>query len=98
MATITLNVPDNIGIDMTELKERLSIYIQSVASTLTRKRETSTKATDVSNAATIGMVKYPKIPNNMEISQEILDLAVGKLPDDVDWDNETRKMWEEMAQ
>lgn len=97
MATITLNVPDNIGIDITDLKQRLSVYVQSVVSALKRGNEVSADVTGVAKDSANSLVDYPKIPQNMEISQEIMDLAIGKLPDNVDWDYEIQEMWEEMA-
>lgn len=89
MATITLNVPDNIGIDMVELKQRLGIYIQTLVTAFLSKSKTDKKSAH--------SIDYPNIPANLQVSQDVLNMAIGKLPNDIDWDKETATMWEEMA-
>lgn len=42
-------------------------------------------------------LKFPKIPKNLQISQEVLDMVVGKLPDDFDYDKEIDNMYMERA-
>lgn len=42
-------------------------------------------------------LKFPKIPKNRPISQEVLDMVVGKLPDDFDYDKEINDMYMERA-
>lgn len=41
---------------------------------------------------------FPKIEKDFEVSQEVLDMVCGLLPDDFDFDKEKEIMWEEMAQ
>lgn len=41
---------------------------------------------------------YPHISQDWKVSKEVLNMAIGPLPKDIDWETETDKMWEEMAQ
>lgn len=41
---------------------------------------------------------YPRISKDWKVSKEVLNMAIGPLPKDMDWEAETDKMWEEMAQ
>ena len=41
---------------------------------------------------------FPKIEKEFEVSQEVLDMVCGTLPEDFDFDKEMEIMWEEMAQ
>lgn len=41
---------------------------------------------------------YPRISKEWKVSKEVLNMAIGPLPKDMDWETETDKMWEEMAQ
>lgn len=41
---------------------------------------------------------YPRISQDWKVSKEVLNMAIGPLPKDIDWETETDKMWEEMAQ
>lgn len=40
---------------------------------------------------------FPKKPKNRKVSSEVLDMVVGKLPDDFDYDKEIDKMYMERA-
>ena len=40
---------------------------------------------------------FPHIPANREISQEVRNMSMGKLPEGFDFERETEKMWEEWA-
>ena len=42
-------------------------------------------------------LKFPKIPKNRPILPEVLDMVVGKLPDDFDYDKEIDDMYMERA-
>ena len=42
-------------------------------------------------------LKFPKIPKGRPISPEVLDMVVGKLPDDFDYDKEIETMYMERA-
>lgn len=41
---------------------------------------------------------FPKIEKDFKVSQEVLDMVCGSLPEDFDLDKEKEVMWEEMAQ
>ena len=41
---------------------------------------------------------FPKIGMDFKVSQEVLDMVCGSLPEDFDLDAEKEIMWEEMAQ
>ena len=41
---------------------------------------------------------FPKIGKDFKVSQEVLDVVCGSLPEDFDLDKEKEVMWEEMAQ
>ena len=41
---------------------------------------------------------FPKIGKDFKVSQEVLDMVCGSLPEDFDMDAEKEIMWEEMAQ
>lgn len=41
---------------------------------------------------------FPRIDANFKVSNEVLNEPIGPLPQDVDFDAETKKMWEEMAE
>jgi len=43
-------------------------------------------------------LEFPKIGKDFKVSQEVLDLVCGTLPEDFDFDKEIEMMWEEMAQ
>lgn len=43
------------------------------------------------------MLVFPKLPKDFTVSEEIKQNAIGPLPDGVDFERETEKMWEEMA-
>ena len=59
--------------------------------------ENSTK-----ESAAVGMQRkklvFPKIEKEFKVSQEVLDMVCGTLPEDFDFDKEKEIMWEEMAQ
>ena len=40
---------------------------------------------------------FPHIPTNRELSPEVRNMSMGKLPEDFDFERETEKMWEEWA-
>ncbi len=40
---------------------------------------------------------FPKVPKGLKPSQEVLDMVVGKLPADFDYDKAIDEMWEEFA-
>ena len=42
-------------------------------------------------------LKFPKIPKDFKVSQEVMDMVVGKLPDDFDYDKEINDMYMERA-
>ena len=42
-------------------------------------------------------LKFPHIPKDFKISKEVLNMTVGKLPDDFDYEKERDKMWKERA-
>lgn len=50
------------------------------------------------NAERIAKLKFPHIPKNRKILPETLEMVIGKMPDDFDFEKETEKMWEELAQ
>ena len=41
---------------------------------------------------------FPKIEKDFKVSQEVLDMVCGTLPEDFNLEKETELMWEEMAQ
>lgn len=43
------------------------------------------------------VLKFPKIPKDFKVSQEVMDMVVGKLPDDFDYDKEIDDMYMERA-
>ena len=43
-------------------------------------------------------LKYPKIPQNFEVSATVKNLTVDSLPPDFDFDVETDGMWTELAE
>ena len=40
---------------------------------------------------------FPHIPANRELSPEVRNMSMGKLPEGFDFERETEKMWEEWA-
>lgn len=40
---------------------------------------------------------FPKIPANRELSPEVRNMVIDRLPVDIDIEQETEKMWEEWA-
>ena len=40
---------------------------------------------------------YPRIPKDFEISDSVRGMVMGHLPEGIDFDAETDKMWEELA-
>ncbi len=44
-----------------------------------------------------GTLKFPKIPKDFKAPQDVLDMAIGKLPDDFDYDKEVEAMYMERA-
>lgn len=40
---------------------------------------------------------FPTISKNRKISRKVMNMAIGPLPEGMDWDKETEKMWEELA-
>lgn len=46
----------------------------------------------------LAKLKFPHIPKNRKILPETLEMVIGKLPNDFDFEKETEKMWEELAQ
>ena len=47
---------------------------------------------------TMKKLVFPKIGKDFKVSQEVLDMVCGSLPEDFDLDKEKEVMWEEMAQ
>lgn len=43
-------------------------------------------------------IVFPKIDQNFQISEKVRKGVIGALPKDVDFDKETDKMWEDLAQ
>lgn len=41
---------------------------------------------------------FPKLPKDFAVSEEIRQNSIGPLPDGIDFEKETEKMWEELAQ
>lgn len=79
-------------------------YLQGLSLSASNQRwlaerllENSTK-----ESAVVGMQKkklvFPKIEKEFEVSQEVLDMVCGTLPEDFDFDKEMEIMWEEMVQ
>ncbi len=42
-------------------------------------------------------LEFPHLPSDFHISQKVRDGAIGELPNGVDFNKETDKMWEEWA-
>lgn len=41
---------------------------------------------------------YPKIPDGFEVSDSVKDLVMSSVPDDLDFEAETDKMWQELSE
>ncbi len=79
-------------------------YLQGLSLTASNQRwlaerllESSEKEENVEEMSRKEL-EFPKIGKDFKVSQEVLDLVCGTLPEDFDFDKEIEMMWEEMAQ
>ena len=79
-------------------------YLQGLSLTASNQRwlaerllESSEKGSSTKEDTMKKMV-FPKIGKDFKVSQEVLDMVCGSLPEDFDLDKEKEVMWEEMAQ
>ena len=71
-------------------------YIHSMGLDPTAMRRLGTRLIEVADREEPKR-NYPKIPRNREVSKKTLDMVIGPMPKNFDWELETGKMWEEMA-
>jgi hypothetical protein len=79
-------------------------YLQGLSLTASNQRwlaerllESSEKGS-ATKEDTMKKLVFPKIGKDFKVSQEVLDMVCGSLPEDFDLDKEKEVMWEEMAQ
>ena len=79
-------------------------YLQGLSLTASNQRwlaerllESSEKESVVEGIPRKKLV-FPKIGKDFKVSQEVLDMVCGTLPEDFDFDKEIEMMWEELAQ
>ena len=79
-------------------------YLQGLSLTASNQRwlaerllESSEKESPTEEEPMKNLV-FPKIGKDFKVSQEVLDMVCGSLPEDFDLDAEKEIMWEEMAQ
>ena len=79
-------------------------YLQGLSLTASNQRwlaerllESSEKGNATKEDPMMKLV-FPKIGKDFKVSQEVLDMVCGSLPEDFDLDKEKEVMWEEMAQ
>ena len=79
-------------------------YLQGLSLTASNQRwlaerllESSEKEENVEEMSRKEL-EFPKIGKDFKVSQEVLDLVCGTLPEDFDFDKEIEMMREEMAQ
>ena len=79
-------------------------YLQGLSLTASNQRwlaerllESSEKESVVEGSPRKKLV-FPKIGKDFKVSQEVLDMVCGTLPEDFDFDKEINMMWEELAQ
>lgn len=79
-------------------------YLQGLSLTASNQRwlaERLLESSEKENATKEEVMKklvFPKIGKDFKVSQEVLDMVCGSLPEDFDLDKEKELMWEEMAQ
>ena len=79
-------------------------YLQGLSLTASNQRwlaERLLESSEKGSAAkedTMKKLVFPKIGKDFKVSQEVLDVVCGSLPEDFDLDKEKEVMWEEMAQ
>ena len=78
-------------------------YLQGLSLTANNQRWLAERLLESSEkeSSIDGMPKklvFPKIEKDFKVSQEVLDMVCGTLPEDFDLDKEMEVMWEEMAQ
>ncbi len=79
-------------------------YLQGLSLTANNQRwlaerllESSEKGS-ATKEDTMKKLVFPKIGKDFKVSQEVLDMVCGSLPEGFDLDKEKEVMWEEMAQ
>ena len=79
-------------------------YLQGLSLTASNQRwlaerllESSEKESVVEGSPRKKLV-FPKIGKDFKVSQEVLDMVCGTLPEDFDFDKEINMLWEELAQ
>lgn len=78
-------------------------YLQGLSLTANNQRWLAERLLESSEkeSSIDGMPKklvFPKIEKDFKVSQEVLDMVCGSLPEDFDLNKEMEVMWEEMAQ
>ena len=79
-------------------------YLQGLSLTASNQRWLAARLLEnsekemVDDALAKKKLVFPKIGKDFKVSQEILDMVCGTLPDDFDLEKEKAAMWEEMAQ
>lgn len=52
---------------------------------------------DITSESKHKEISYPLISKDRKVSNKVMNMAIGPLPEGLDWDKETDKMWEELA-
>ena len=79
-------------------------YLQGLSLTASNQRWLAEKLLEnsIKESAVVGMQRkklvFPKIEEDFKVSQEVLNMVCGTLPENFDFDKEMEIMWEEMAQ
>ena len=79
-------------------------YLQGLSLTASNQRWLAEKLLESSEREELSgeepkkRLVFPRIGKDFKISQEVLDMVCGTLPEDFDFDRENDSFWEEMAQ
>ena len=79
-------------------------YLQGLSLTASNQRWLAEKLLESSEKQKVDEIAlkkklvFPKIGKDFMVSQEVLDMVCGALPEDFDFDKETEMMWEALAQ
>lgn len=75
----------------------LLAYIQSMSLNAKSLKWLGNKLIETANEKEHKELEFPSIPKDWKVSQKVMDMSIGSLPNGIDWDKETDKMWEDFA-
>lgn len=83
---------------------KTSISINEIYAMLTSLSDQNKKwladklVADITRTKDVKTLCYPRLRKDRAISKQVMEMSIGTLPSDFDFDKESEKMWEELAQ